>query len=98
MDMATWVQILDKAVYISHSTNTLGKGTSPTIVGQTGLFNLDMATAIGEEKLWIQTCCTPLKNWPCSGSCLREGVGKYIYYFLNVSYSRPQIFKQCGVK
>ena len=26
MDIATWVQILDKAACISHSTYTLGKG------------------------------------------------------------------------
>ena len=31
MDMATQVQILDKAVYISHSANTLGEGMNPTI-------------------------------------------------------------------
>ena len=28
----TRVQIQDKAVCISHSTNTIGKGTNPTIV------------------------------------------------------------------
>ena len=31
MDMASQVQILDKAVCISHNTNTLGKGITPTI-------------------------------------------------------------------
>ena len=30
----------------------------------------------GEGKLWIQTCQTPLKNWPCVLSCLSGGVGK----------------------
>ena len=62
--MMTWVQILDKAVDISHNANSLGKGTildySPScygyIVGQTELFNLGMATGLGEEKLWILTC------------------------------------------
>ena len=37
-----------------------------------------MATGLEEEKLWIQTCCTPLKNWPCVTSCSYGGVGKYI--------------------
>ena len=31
MDLVTRVQILDETVYISHSVNTLGKGTNPTI-------------------------------------------------------------------
>ena len=35
------------------------------MVGQTGFFNLGMKTALGEEKLRIQTSCSPLKNWPC---------------------------------
>ena len=30
--METRVQILDEAVYIVHSTNTLGKGMNPTIL------------------------------------------------------------------
>ena len=29
--LAIWVQIMDKAIYISHSTNTLGKGINPII-------------------------------------------------------------------
>ena len=57
--MVTKVQILDKAAYISHSTNTFGKGMYPTIlspamskiVEQTGFFNLDNATSLGEGKL-----------------------------------------------
>ena len=32
MDTAILVQILDKAVCISHSSNTLGKGENPTIL------------------------------------------------------------------
>ena len=32
MDMVTTVQILDKAVCISHSANTNGKGMNPTIL------------------------------------------------------------------
>ena len=31
MDMATQVQILDETDWISHSTNTLGKGLNPII-------------------------------------------------------------------
>ena len=32
VDTATWVQIQDKAVYISHNTNILGKSINPTIL------------------------------------------------------------------
>ena len=32
MDMSTWVQILDETDYISHNTNTLGKGLNPIIL------------------------------------------------------------------
>ena len=64
MDMATRVQIPDKAVCVSHNANTLGKGMSPTLfsqamlkmIRQIGLFNLGRATSLGEGKLWIQTC------------------------------------------
>ncbi len=55
MDTATRVQILNEAICISHSVNTLGKGMNPIIlastigkiVGQTELFNLCRAT--GQE-------------------------------------------------
>ena len=64
MDTATRVQILYEIDYISHCTNTLGKGMNPIIlppamgkiVGQTRFFSLGEATSLGEEKLWIQTC------------------------------------------
>ena len=64
MDMANLVQLLDKAVCILCSINTLGKGMNPTIlfsavdelVRQTGLFNFGMATSLREGKLWIQAC------------------------------------------
>ena len=85
MDTATRVQILDDTVCVSHSTNSLGKGMNPIIlppatgkiVGQTRFFSLGDATSLGEEKLWIQTCYTSLKNWPCVLSCRNGGVGKY---------------------
>ena len=59
METATRVQILDKTDWISHSTNTLGKGMNPIIlpsamgkiVGQTGFFSLGEATSLGEGKL-----------------------------------------------
>ena len=38
-------------------------------VGQTRFFSLGEAASLGEGKLWIQTCQTPLKNWPCVISC-----------------------------
>ena len=61
MYIVTQVQILDKAVCISYSTDTLGKGMNTTvlpiamgkIVGQTDLFNLGMVTGLGEGKIWI---------------------------------------------
>ena len=34
MDLDTQVQILDKAIFISHWTNTLEKGMNPTILPQ----------------------------------------------------------------
>ena len=69
MDTANWVQILNEAVCISQSVNTLRKDMNPIIltptmelglrnylVKQTGLFNFGIATGQGEGKLWIQTC------------------------------------------
>ena len=58
------VQILDEIDYISHSTNTLGKGMNPNILppamgkiaGNTRFFSLGEMTSLGEGKLWIQTC------------------------------------------
>ena len=32
MDLTTWVQILNKLVYISPSSDTLGRGMNPTIL------------------------------------------------------------------
>ena len=54
MDTVTWVQILDKAIWISHGAKTFGKDMNsiilPTalikIVGQTELFNLSIATGL----------------------------------------------------
>ena len=43
MDMVTWVQILNKTVYISHTDNTFGKGLNQVmgkIVEQSELFNI----------------------------------------------------------
>ena len=56
--MTTRVHNLDKAVCISNSTNTPGKGMNPTIlclamgkiVEQTPLFGLGMATGLVEGK------------------------------------------------
>ena len=80
MELATKVQILDKAVGISICNNVLGKAeiqplfpSYGEIVRQIGLFSLDMETSIKDEKLWIQTIFTPLKNWPCDTSYLFWG-------------------------
>ena len=58
MDMVTQVQILDEAVYISHSAKTLTNCMNPSIlsltieiVGQNGLFNLCITTGLEEGKL-----------------------------------------------
>ena len=59
MDTVTIVQILDKAVYILHNTNILGKSMNSIIlysamdkiVGQTELFSLGMVTGLEEGKL-----------------------------------------------
>ena len=32
-----------------------------------------------EGKLWIQTCKTPIRNWPRVISCPSRGIGKYGY-------------------
>ena len=64
MDTVTRVQILDKAICISHSANTLGKSVNPNIlppamgireytdktVEQIGLFNLVIATGLEKKK------------------------------------------------
>ena len=47
MGMITWVQIMDKAVFISSSNSTSSYGL---VVGQTELFNFSMATSLKEKK------------------------------------------------
>ena len=59
MDMTIWVQILNEAIHISHTVNTLfeynNSKYSPSsyglIVGQIRLFNLGMKTGLREEKV-----------------------------------------------
>ena len=41
-------------------------------MGQTGFFSHGEVTSLGERKLWIQTCKTPLKNWLCVITCQVE--------------------------
>ena len=59
MDLATRVQILNKAVCMLNSSNAPGnvwiKQFSVPLVGKTELFNLVMATSLKEGKLWIPT-------------------------------------------
>ena len=53
------IQIVDAAVCISQSVHTFVNDVNPTILPPAkvvGLFNLDMATGLGEGKFWIQTC------------------------------------------
>ena len=50
-----------------------------------------MATGLREGKLWIQTCYTPLKNWPCVTSRSCGGVGKYGHCLLVPSLPRSYL-------
>ena len=69
MDTVIRVQVLDKAVCISHGAKTLRKGMNPSIlspamgkiVGQTRLFKLCKAN-LDERKLWKKNYKTPIKN------------------------------------
>ena len=65
MDKKARIQILDRIVCISQSDNTHRKGMHPTIlfpamgkIGQTQLFNLGMATGLGEgnSNLLLHKC------------------------------------------
>ena len=65
------VQLLNKAICISHSSKTFEKGMNPIIlraamgkiVEKTRQFSPSMATSLGERKLWIQISFTRIKNW-----------------------------------
>ena len=82
------VQILDKAVFISHSADTLGKSMnliilSPVMVkilGQTRLCNFGMATCLWEGKLNSNLLNSAL-NWPCV-------MGWYIYIYIYIVHTK----------
>ena len=88
MESVPRAQIPDGAICFSLRASVLGKGTNPfvlslaisKIIRQTGFFNLNKITIRSEGKLWIQTSCTLLKNWPCVASCLwrRGWVNTYL--------------------
>ena len=61
MNAMTWVQILDKAVCISHNTNWERYESDYFISGQSGHFKFCMATHLEERKLWIHTFRLDLK-------------------------------------
>ena len=69
MDTATRVQILDKTDYISHSTNTLGKGMNPIIlpmckiVEQTRFFSLGEITSLRKGKLCLKIDFVSYPAW-----------------------------------
>ena len=52
-------------------------------------FNSGMATSL-EGKLWIQTSCTPFKNWPCVKSCFRWREQKFDRKVKLISYRQTQ--------
>ena len=91
--MVIQLQIPDKAVCISHNTNALEKKYEssyyPSIYGEiVGLFNLALATSLGEAKLRIQTCLSPLKKnkktWHCVISCSSSKFGKCVYIYIYI--------------
>ena len=81
IDIIVWISIL-------YSINILRKpNNSPSnyvyIVGQTGLFNLAMATGLGEGKLWIETMKLCLKIDLMSPPACVEGL-VYIYIYIYI--------------
>ena len=72
------------------------------LVGLSGFFSLDKATSLEKEKLWIQTSCTLLKNWPCitfnlwQQSCVNECIHTlihiqiYIYIYIYIERERER--------
>ena len=56
MDLSTRVQILDEALYISYTANTLGKSMNPTILPpENSRADKVWPPVLEKEKLWIQT-------------------------------------------
>ena len=51
---------------------------------ETELFNISVATDIGEEKLWFETSCTPLINWYYVTSCVQLKSLIYIYWYIYI--------------
>ena len=85
---------------ISLHGNALGKSINPSVlpldmnkvIKLTWFSSFSKATNLKEGKLWIQTSCTLLKNWPCVTSCLLQrgwvctldcAFYELIYEFLN---------------
>ena len=68
MNTATWVQILDEAVCISHIANTFGKGMNPTILSASKIVGQTVQLGYGNQKKLLNK-----KNCSCGG------VGKNIY-------------------
>ena len=80
---------LDEPVCNFHCANILGKiwnyyPSMGKIVGRTGLFNLCIATGLGEGKLWIQTCRTTQKIDLVSHFARTADLGKYVYICVHV--------------
>ena len=74
MDLSTRVQVLDEAVFISRSVNTLGKG-------MTGLFILGMVTGRREGKLNSNQPNPTLKLTLCHVQLVTEELGKYLLLY-----------------
>ena len=84
MYSATQVQILDKAICISYSPNSLGKGMHPNILPSiwvnsraSWLFNLGNQSK--RRKILFSNQVTLLKNWRCITPCACWGVREYLY-------------------
>ena len=67
------------------------------IGGQTELFNLSVATSLGEGKLWIQTSRTLLKKLILySILIIGEGLGKCIFIAGTLTKNKIVTLRMCG--
>ena len=92
MDLVTQVQILDEAVWISHSANTLGKGMNLTIFpsamsikqGRLSFLTFVWQLVYEKENSEFEPVKLHLKTDLVShGSCAEGLVNTYIYTWVN---------------
>ena len=89
MNTATWVQILDVAVCISHSAHILKKAWLQLFSSQLWVNRREdeaFSTINGNQSKRRKTEFKPVnsgKNWPSVSFCSYGRVGKYIYVYGN---------------